>query len=83
MNLMKYTDDIQLSNQDGNTDYTFLSKDCFHLSQKGHSKFKLFKLSPSFINSNFSGTFRCLKSVHSNSALEFNVHARSFATVFR
>lgn len=41
VNFMGFTDEIKLSKPDGTTDYTFLSKDCFHLSQKGHSKFSV------------------------------------------
>lgn len=38
MNLIKFTDDASLMKPDGSTDFTFLSKDCFHFSQKGHSE---------------------------------------------
>lgn len=38
MNLIKFTDKTALETVDGKTDYTFLSRDCFHFSQKGHSK---------------------------------------------
>lgn len=40
VNVMTFTDDVTLTKSDGSTDYTFLSTDCFHLSQKGHSKMK-------------------------------------------
>jgi hypothetical protein len=40
VNLVKFTENIDVSRSDGSTDYTNLSKDCFHLSQKGHSKKK-------------------------------------------
>jgi hypothetical protein len=38
--LVKFTKDMRLPEKENNvTDYTFVSKDCFHLSQKGHSVF--------------------------------------------
>lgn len=42
VNLIKFTKDLKLPILDGNkTDYSYLSQDCFHLSQKGHSIFAL------------------------------------------
>lgn len=38
MNLHWFTTKAQVPHTaDGNTDYTYISKDCFHFSQKGHA----------------------------------------------
>lgn len=42
VNLIKFTKDMRLKQTESNrTDYSFLSQDCFHLSQRGHSIFAL------------------------------------------
>lgn len=38
---MKFPTTVNLTGADGKTDYTLLSKDCFHMTQKGHRKFLL------------------------------------------
>lgn len=38
MNLQKWNTNIDIpTNEDGQTDFTYLSSDCFHLSQKGNA----------------------------------------------
>lgn len=41
VNLIKFTQDIRLPTKFNTTDYSYLSTDCFHLSQRGHSIFAL------------------------------------------
>jgi len=42
VNLIKFTTNARLPDAKNNiTDYTLLSQDCFHLSQKGHSYFAM------------------------------------------
>ena len=38
VNLIKFTTNVDIKTADGKSDYTFLARDCFHFSQKGHSK---------------------------------------------
>lgn len=42
VNLIKFTKDLRIPLTPENvTDYTYVSQDCFHLSQKGHSIFAM------------------------------------------
>jgi hypothetical protein len=42
VNLIKFTKNMRIPmTRDNSTDYTYVSTDCFHLSQKGHSFFAI------------------------------------------
>lgn len=42
VNLIKFTKNLRIPlTKDNSTDYTYVSTDCFHLSQKGHSFFAM------------------------------------------
>lgn len=41
VNLIKFTTNARLPEANNSTDFTYMSEDCFHLSQKGHSYFAM------------------------------------------